>query len=327
MAFAGIPGATDKVPASTLIVPFFEVGIDVATHPHDTLLVLTDTYTESVTFHYHVWDIDGNPTELYGHVTLSGLESWSSSMRGLIGSASGAIKDMLTQGPFYRGFVTIDIVNEETPLNPTQTGYPFSTTNCLEGYIYYVRLLEGSSNGMTAISIEYVGFAAKNYVRDFYQAIDRKEEIDSEGRTCAETLAKGGTCYPDDYIQSISFRVFPDSGNNASSRIIIFTWRPGTIYGPSIWCDTHSFLGCPSSYTYRMYDKAGNILVDDFIRLDHVVNIIDVSGTQSSHVSILNMFCSSDYQLYAFSINAANPPPGLGMNASWDAIFESYILP
>ena len=27
-AFIGIPGATDKVPAATLICPFFEVGID-----------------------------------------------------------------------------------------------------------------------------------------------------------------------------------------------------------------------------------------------------------------------------------------------------------
>ena len=30
---AGIPGATDKVSAATLLVPFFEVGVDSATHP------------------------------------------------------------------------------------------------------------------------------------------------------------------------------------------------------------------------------------------------------------------------------------------------------
>ncbi|EFK05706.1 conserved hypothetical protein [delta proteobacterium NaphS2] len=38
----GIPGATDKVKAATLLVPFFEVGVDSSTHPLDTLLNLNN---------------------------------------------------------------------------------------------------------------------------------------------------------------------------------------------------------------------------------------------------------------------------------------------
>ena len=67
---AGIPGATDKVSAGTLLVPFFEVGVDSATHPHDTLLVFW-TVNGSAIAHYQVWDIDGNPLALSGNVSLT----------------------------------------------------------------------------------------------------------------------------------------------------------------------------------------------------------------------------------------------------------------
>ncbi len=37
-----VPGATDRVPAASLLVPFFETGTNSTTHPHDTILVVTN---------------------------------------------------------------------------------------------------------------------------------------------------------------------------------------------------------------------------------------------------------------------------------------------
>src|SRR5687767_6100592 len=96
-AFA-VPGTTDRVPGATLLVPFFETGINSATHPHDTLLVVTNWLFADITFHYHVWDIDGNATGLNGNITLNALDSWSAAMRDLLNSASPAVRTQLTQG-------------------------------------------------------------------------------------------------------------------------------------------------------------------------------------------------------------------------------------
>src|SRR5688500_3348990 len=105
-----VPGAPDRVPAASLLVPFLETGVNSATHPHDTLLVVTNWRTDNRRFHYHVWDIDGNPTDLNGNVTLGGLGSWNVAMRDLLTVASPAVRTQLTEGPFFRGFVTIDAI-------------------------------------------------------------------------------------------------------------------------------------------------------------------------------------------------------------------------
>ena len=39
-----IPGATDRIPAASLLVPFFETGIDVGVNPHDTLLAVNNQF-------------------------------------------------------------------------------------------------------------------------------------------------------------------------------------------------------------------------------------------------------------------------------------------
>ena len=54
-----IPGATDRVPAATLLVPFFETGINSTTQPHDTLLAVTNWLFANITLHYHVWTSTG----------------------------------------------------------------------------------------------------------------------------------------------------------------------------------------------------------------------------------------------------------------------------
>src|SRR5688572_20532482 len=79
-----VPGTTDRVPAGSLLVPFFETGVNSTTHPHDTLLVVNNWRTDNRTFHYHVWDIDGNATGLNGNITLGGLDTWSAALRDLL---------------------------------------------------------------------------------------------------------------------------------------------------------------------------------------------------------------------------------------------------
>jgi hypothetical protein len=97
--------------------------------------------------------------------------------------------------------------------------------------------------------------------------------------------------------------------------------------GPSLICQVNPPPGtsCSSLYPYKRYDEAGNILQDTFLRLDHVVNIINVSGTQNGWVSIWNIpSCLIDNHIYSFGFNSAKPG---SISANWDAIFESYIVP
>ena len=319
--FAGIPGATDKVRGASLLVPFFEVGIAPATNPQDTLLVVVNTRAQSSAIHYHVWDIDGNATNLHGDVTMGPKETWSASMGDLISMASSADKDQLIDGAFYHGFVTIDLVTSTTPLDPTNSSFPFENVNCLEGFIYYVRLLQGSSNGLDMIPLEYVSSSLDSYLKDFYQNSDRREEIDADARACAQTLIEGGTCSNNAEIDRMDFRVFLDPAMSGGSRIIIFTWDPAYTEGPSKWCDTHS---CDSTYTYRRYDEAGNEVYNTTVRLDHVFNVIDVSGIENGWVSIWNIAAPWAFQIYGFSFNSAT---SASMSTNWDAIFPSYIIP
>ena len=313
---AGIPGATNKSWSATLIVPFFEVGIDQTVDPLDTLLVVTSITGKII--HYHVWDINGNATELQGNVDLSILQTWSASMGDLIAGASTTTKTELTQGGYYRGFVTIDVVTETTTKYPTDSSYPFGNTNDLQGYIYYVRLLQGSANGIDMIPIEYVGSSVNQNLRDFYQT-DGREDIDGYARKCLENLSAGGPC---NFIAGsidvgIDSRVFLLPAMSGGSRIIIFTWMPSLIGGPSIYCAT---AGCATSYIYWRMNEAGTPLSTTSISLNNVVNVIDVSGEENGWVEISGV--PGVFQIFAFSINSASSST---ISTNWDAIFESYL--
>lgn len=331
-AFA-VPGAADRVPGATLLVPFFETGINSGTHPHDTLLVVTNWLFADITFHYHVWDVDGNATGLNGNIILDDLDSWSAAMRDLINSASPAVRTQLTQGAFYRGFVTLDVVTAATALNPRQAGYPFGTTNALEGFIYYTRLSQGSANGLAMVPLENVAGTTDSFMRGFYSGGDNREEIDSTARFCANQLGtnpNGTTACnlgsDDSDIDRFHLRIFRSAPLTGSSRAVIFTWRPGLAGGPSIYCDSQP---CASDYTYRQYDEGGNTVVASTIRLDHVVNVIEDSqivGTQSGWLSIFDVpNVQIDSHVYAFTFNSAAPAGN--PNLTWDAIFEGYIIP
>lgn len=320
-AFAvGTGGTTNKAPAATLIVPFFEVGIDETEDPLDTLLVVTNTGGNATTFHYHVWDIDGNATTLNGNIDLANLQTWSGSMRALISGAASSVKDALTQGDFYQGFVTIDVVSAATTLNPLDAAYPFDDDNDLEGFIYYVRLEQGSSNGIDMIPIEYVGSSVDAYLSNFYQNSDGREEIDGRARECLERLSNEQECdgsIINNSEMAINSRVFLAPSYNAESRIIVFTWFPGEVGGPSIYCATHS---CATSYAYWRMNESGIPVQTTTTTLDHVVNVIDVSGTANGWVQIGNI--TNVCQIFAFSFNSANSGDA---SKNWDAIFESYL--
>ncbi len=330
ISFAGIPGTPDKTPAATLIVPFFEVGINSAQDPIDTLLTVSNVMTSQRWIHYHVWDINGEAVDLYDDENIHGSETWSVSMRTLIESSTSAVRTALTDGDFYRGFVTIDVVTVQTVKNPTESGYPFATgitNNCLEGFIYYVRLSQGSSNSIDMIPLNWVGLAVDPLLYTFYgsSSADEQEEIDASARACAELLASGGTgpCALDNVISKVDSRVFLNSALNAKTRIILFAWDPNYSGGPSAYCDTHS---CDSTYTYLQFDEGGNTVVNDTIRLGKVVNIIDVAGTTNGWVSIRDIpDPETNRQVYAFSIT--NAKPSSGTSANWDAILESFIVP
>jgi len=331
-AFGGIPGTLDKTPAATLIVPFFEVGIDATANPNDTFAIVYNRATTSSQIHYHVWDKNGNATDLYGDVTLSGNETWAASMRGLITASTAAVRTELDDGgTYYRGFVTIDMVTAETTKNPTESGYPFATgssSNALEGFVYYVRLAEGSSNSMSMIPINWVDHTtADGTLVGMYTTsqADGREEFDAGARACSEILVSGtaGTCAFDAVIGRVDSRVYLDATYNAKTRIILFTWNPLIVAGPSVYCDTRA---CDSEYDYKQYDASGNLVTDTTIRLPNVVNVIDVSGTSNGVVSIQNIADDPHhYMVYGFSMT--NASPASGATANWDAVLPSYIEP
>jgi hypothetical protein len=330
-----VPGAADRVPAATLLVPFFETGIDSTTHPHDTLLVVTNWLMATLTFHYHVWDVDGSATGLNGNITLNALDSWSAAMRDLINTAAPAVRTQLTEGAFYRGFMTIDIVTAATALNPLQGGYPFGSTNALEGFTYYTRLSQGSANGLAMVPLESLPATTDDFMTSFYGAAvsDDREEIDSTARFCAQQLATNpagttacATASDDEDIDRFHLRIFRSTPLSGSSRAVIFTWRPGLVGGPSVFCDSDP---CASAYTFRQYDEDGNVVQNTTLRLDHVVNVIEnsqITGTLAGWLSIFDVpNVQVDMQVYAFSFNSAAPAGN--PNLTWDAIFEGYIVP
>jgi hypothetical protein len=318
-------GTTDRVPAATLLVPLFETGIDVETDPQDSLLVVTNVCSARK-FHFHVWDRDGNPTDIQGNIDLNSLASWTAAMRDLINLASISDRTQLTEGMYYRGFVTIDVVTSDTAKNPTEAGYPFGNGNCLEGFIYFTRLTEGSANGLAMVPLEHVGSGLNATLQDFYQSGDGREEIDAHALNCASLLAIEEECVndSDQSLDRIHSRVFIEPGLNGESRIIVFTWNPSTVGGPSLFCDSDT---CDSTYTYRRYDEDSNLEENTSIRFDRVVNIIEVSGSENGWVSIWNIAqptsLNPGFQVYAFSFNSAKPT---SISANWDAIFESYII-
>lgn len=308
-AVYGIP---DQIPSATLIVPLMEKGISTS-HATNTVVVNT---CSPVTVHYEVWDIDGNLTDIFGNVTITG--SWVSDFGSFLASATPAQRTQLTDGSFYHGFMTIDVVSAPTNLSPLSPFYPFSSANCLTGFTYYVRLLEGSANGIPMVHIEGgVSSGLSSNVRGFYQSGDDREEIDNHARVYAQRATAGLSIIddPNGVLDHIINRVF--LAGNGESRIMIWAW------GSPRWGNNVSPSAVGGVFPYWHFDEAGNLILNTTVSLPHIVNIFNVPGDQNGDVWISNL--PEDFNVFAFTFNSAfytlNPA------LTWDVMFESTIIP
>lgn len=307
---AAVYGIPDQVPSATLVVPLMEKGIS-SSHATNTVVV---NFCAPLTIHYEVWDINGNLTNIFGNVTVTG--SWVSDFGSLLGSATPAQRAQLTDGSFYRGFMTIDVVTIPTDATPLDPFYPFSSANCLTGFTYYVRLLEGSANGIPMVHIEGIVSDLSANVRGFYQSGDNREEIDNHARFYATRTTAGKSVIDDDAsLDFIINRVF--LSGNGESRIVIWAW------GAPDWGNNVSpGAAAGGFFPYQHYNEAGTLVLNTSVSLPHIVNIINVPGDQNGDVWILNL--PEDFNVYAFTFNTAFY--SLNPALTWDVMFESTIL-
>ncbi len=304
---AGVVGVPDHVPAATVIVPYFEVGINSAIDCNDTLPIVRNTGSSPVTVHYQVWDEFGNALpDLSGNFTIGPQATKTITIRYLILNASASSLSKMTDGAFYRGFMTFDVVTSSTSLTPKTAGYPFGSDNVLEGMVYYTRLCQGSSNGLPMISIEATPSTSMS---GFFQASDNRERIDADARYSAEQGALMQA--PNNAIGEVDARVFLDPNNNGTSKLIVFTFPQG---GSCVNCG-------PGQVAYKHYDESGNLVEDTSVNLDRIVNVINVAGTQNGDISLRNI--PGGWETFAFSTNSASP--GFNPALTWDAIFEASV--
>ncbi len=326
-AARAVMGIPDRVPGASLLVPYFEVGVDPGLLPNDTLLTVNNhEISGSRKLHVHVWDIDGNPVFSI-NTDLVALATYSRSMRDLLNAtATAGQRAFLTVGAYYKGFVTIDCVAVATTLDPRAALYPFQNGNVLTGKIYYTRLSQGSAKGLPMVALE-AGTAVSPFLTGFYQVGDSRERIDMRARRCMDQYSRGVTCAGNSsLISRLFFRVFAAGGAlNGRSDLVVFTWAPIVgLGGPSAYCATHN---CAQDYVYKRRDESGATVVDGTVRLDHVVNVLPIdSPPVSGEAVIFDVFSvGNSLQFFHFSINQANPVghPEL----TFDAIFEGDFVP
>lgn len=317
-----ITGATDRVPAASLLVPYFEVGTTDA-DPENTFLSVNNRAAGIARFHYHVFDIDGRPTALNGNIVLGAFGTWSASMRDLIAAASPAARIQLTNLGFYRGFMTIDLVTAATGLPPTNGSFPFANANRLEGYVYYAHPPLPVS-GMSMVAIEaFPTVPDSDSAVGFYShplSNDNREDLGPFNRQCAARRAIGQGCGGIDFILSrIDMRVLV-TPSPSKTRLVIFTWDPTHPGGPSVHCDASPGECDSSSFPYRRYNESGVLIDSRSVRLDHVVNIGDITSGAPGWVSVSNLpSVHVNTNFYAFSFNRAAP--------GWETLFEAFIDP
>ena len=310
-AVLGIP---DEVPAATIVVPLLEAGIS---SDHNTLLSITNTCNAPVILHWEVWDVEGLDVGLFNNVQLEEFASLITDFRTILQSATEGERTQLTDGSFYHGFLTVDVVTTPTNNPPTDSSYPFASDNCLKGVIYYVRLAEGAANGISAIHIEGgLSGALDVNVRGFYQSGDNREEIDNHARYYAERTTRTLAVVddPDDSLDFIISRVFLSPALNGSSRIVLWAWSPVNfpVQGPGD--------GGRGPFTARHRGEDGETVSTGFLELRRVVNIINVSGSENGEIWIENL--PGNFNVYAFSFNSAEGSAA----QTWEAMFPSTIV-
>ena len=312
-----ITGTPDKVPAATLIVPLMESSA--VGGPENTLIVVDYSCGFfSPTIHWELWDIDGNLTGIQGNVALGPFEDWVIDMAAIVAAATPSQAVQLLDGDFYRGFLTIDAVSASTTLSPTDDSYPILNYNCFTGDVYYVRLTEGAANGINMIHVEAASTSANVYQTGFYRSTDQREAFDADARyySSRQTHGLATGADPNDLLDYTRSRVFLDPSLNGHSRIVLWTWCP-------VWCGSTTNIS-PSadsggSFGYLRTDESGAVVENTTIDLNHVVNIIDVSGTENGTVIIQDI--PQGFNIYGFVSNAAEG----SAQETWEAMFETLI--
>jgi hypothetical protein len=184
-------GVPDDVPGSTLLFPFFKINPNrTASDTQDTLLVVTNTagattnsttnsnslnasgVAPNIAVHFTVWS--SASVHVYDFsVILTPHDVFSCSLYDLIVGLTGCKNDSsgATVAPapagvasllqttidnktILTGYVTADLVYAPTSLFPGEAGYPFVYGNILVGHLYLVNLINGSSTGFNAVSLE-----------------------------------------------------------------------------------------------------------------------------------------------------------------------------
>lgn len=311
-AVLGIP---DNVPAATVVIPLLEASI---TGAPNTLWGITNVCslpTDTVTLHWQIWDVRGTPVSLSGNIVLDPQKAFVSDFKTILTGSSAT--GQLTDGDFYRGFLTADVVTTGTNQLPTELGYPFASRNCLKGTVYYVRLSEGAANGIPAVHIEGgLSGGLDGLVRGFYRGDDDREEIDNHARVYAEQKTRDlpfvGDSNP--FLDNIISRVFLTPALHGKSRIVVWAWGV-----PDHGSQTPGNVGGPFLTTYR--DEKGVTVSTTFQELKRVVNVIEWPGTQNGEVWIEKL--PENFNVYAFSFNAAEGSAAL----TWEVMFESQIIP
>jgi hypothetical protein len=170
-------GIADDVPASTLLYPFFNVNPDrTETDTQDTLIVVTNTagattstqsgVAPNIAVHFTIWSVASQHIYNFS-VVLTPHDVFSCSLYDLIvggtgcrngattvGAAPPQVADALKVGDALTGYVTADLVYAPTSDFPGVPFYPFVYGNILIGHMYLVNLIQGSSTGFNAVSIE-----------------------------------------------------------------------------------------------------------------------------------------------------------------------------
>jgi hypothetical protein len=170
-------GVPDDVPGSTLLYPFFKVNPNrTADDTQDTLLVVTNTagattstqsgVNPNIAVHFTIWSVASRHIYDFS-VILTPHDVFSCSLYDLIvggtGCANGSstvapaptgVASALQVGDELTGYVTADLVFSPTFAFPGEPNYPFVYGNILVGHMYLVNLIQGSSTGFNAVSIE-----------------------------------------------------------------------------------------------------------------------------------------------------------------------------
>lgn len=312
----GVIGIPDVTQAATLVVPLMEKGISSV---HNTLTVVSHYCGGTQTLHWQLWDINGNPmTGLSGNQSITGDQAWVSDFATILSGASAGQLTQLTQGSFYRGFMTIDLVTASTSLLPTDASYPFNSDNCITGHVYYASLLEGAVTGIPMVHIQAdATTCCGDYLHGFYQFGDDREEIDTDARYVAQRLTNNlpWAADPNNKLDFILSRVY--GAGNGDSRIVVWTWGPAAFSTT----DTPSMHGGPFFFVVR--DESGAVTTNTTVPLNHVVNVIDVPGNANGIAWIGDV--PADFEVYAFSFNNAEYSGNADLK--WRVLFESTIIP